>query len=37
MELVGAGDLLTLLSWERQLRVHLLQSPRRLRLALPGA
>lgn len=33
MALVGNGDLLTLLDWERQLRVHLVQSPRRLRLA----
>ncbi|MBL8350774.1 MAG: hypothetical protein JNL87_10700 [Burkholderiaceae bacterium] len=33
MTLVGAGDLLTLLAWERQLRAHLVQSPRRLRLA----
>lgn len=33
MAAVGAGDLLTLLSWERQLRAHLVESPLRLRLA----
>lgn len=33
METVGAGDLLTLLNWERQLRSHLVESPPRLRLA----
>lgn len=33
MNVVGAGDLLTLLAWERQLRVHLVESPLRLRLA----
>ncbi len=33
MAVVGAGDLLTLLSWERQLRAHLVESPLRLRLA----
>ncbi|MBL8491172.1 MAG: hypothetical protein JNM82_10370, partial [Rhodocyclaceae bacterium] len=33
MALVGAGDLLTLLSWERRLGTHLPRRPRRLRLA----
>lgn len=33
MAVVGAGDLLTLLAWERQLRAHLVESPLRLRLA----
>ncbi|MCU0918769.1 MAG: LuxR C-terminal-related transcriptional regulator [Burkholderiaceae bacterium] len=33
MAVVGAGDLLTLLEWERQLRAHLVESPLRLRLA----
>ena len=33
MVVVGAGDLLTLLDWERQLRAHLVESPLRLRLA----
>lgn len=33
MSVVGAGDLITLLAWERQLRSHLVASPLRLRLA----
>lgn len=33
MSLVGAGDLLTLLSWERRLGAHISRGPRRLRLA----
>ncbi|MCA1481767.1 hypothetical protein I6F37_43310, partial [Bradyrhizobium sp. NBAIM08] len=33
MTVVGAGDLMTLLAWERQLRSHLVESPLRLRLA----
>lgn len=33
MQVLGAGGLLTLLGWERQLRSHLLESPLRLRLA----
>lgn len=33
MAAVGAGDLLTLLAWERQLRSHLVRSPPQLRLA----
>ncbi len=37
MSIVAAGDLLTLLAWERQLRSHLVQSPLRLRLAFAWA
>ncbi len=37
MVLVGDGDILTLLSWERQLREHLVASPIRLRLAFAWA
>ena len=33
MSLVGAGDLLTLLSWEKRLAPHIARGPRRLRLA----
>jgi LuxR family maltose regulon positive regulatory protein len=37
MQLVGDGDILTLLSWERQLRTHLVARPIRLRLAFAWA
>jgi LuxR family maltose regulon positive regulatory protein len=37
MVLVGDGDILTLLSWERQLSEHLVRSPIRLRLAFSWA
>lgn len=37
MVLVGDGDILTLLSWERQLSAHLVASPIRLRLAFSWA
>ncbi|MES2583754.1 MAG: LuxR C-terminal-related transcriptional regulator [Pseudomonadota bacterium] len=37
MVLVGDGDILTLLSWERQLRAHLVARPIRLRLAFAWA
>lgn len=37
MILVGDGDILTLLSWERQLGAHLVASPVRLRLAFSWA
>lgn len=37
MAVVGAGDLITLLAWERQLRAHLVESPLRLRLAFAWA
>ena len=37
MVLVGDGDILTLLSWERQLGAHLIASPIRLRLAFSWA
>ncbi len=37
MAAVGAGDLLTLLAWERRLRAHLVESPLRLRLAFAWA
>ncbi len=34
MDLVGSGDVFTLMSWERQLHSYVLNSPSRLRLAL---
>jgi LuxR family maltose regulon positive regulatory protein len=37
MRLVKTGDLLTLLSWERQLQAHVVRQPTRLKLALAWA
>jgi LuxR family maltose regulon positive regulatory protein len=37
MPLVKAGDMLTLLGWERQLQTHMVQQPLRLRLAMAWA